>query len=548
MVAAGTYPRPVGTASGRRGPRAAPVLAAVAVTVVLVLTLIAMSSGRLVPFPEMRGTVAWQVDEGAPGEAIGGWVTADTLVYGARGGLAAYEMSGGREAWRFAPGQPVCAMSQHAPDGLGVLLLARPVTLGEIGAEVVPVRRQDRTTAERLAGELFRCDLAVLIDARTGAERWRTELPVPDPANLPNLLRLRGDPAAAFSDRAAIRLDGELLVFDAGSGSGTVRRDASEVDPEQMDGNRISGPSPRGAHAEILGEGVVVRLGEAMIFLDTRSGDVRWQRDQFSASDTTCPVTDFLGRDDSVMVVATDCGIDGSVTIHTADLSTGDDVSAFAFPRGQSQPNMDLAAPTRLVATDPVVVWIDLAHSFGPGTGGYTENQERRRAPRVQREQILAFGDDGRMRYRLEVGDLFAYRRSALASSRAPLPFVLDEERIYAASRNPSCRNYVRSFELATGELVWETELGDMRPHPIGVQDDRLLVVRSGLSGECALFRPTREWQFYTLDIRSGSDQPMTRQLPARLRPHQSFHPEMWWHGGRVYHIDGRSGALRAYR
>ncbi|WP_393916617.1 outer membrane protein assembly factor BamB family protein [Halostreptopolyspora alba] len=458
--------------------------AAVVLAVILVIaTVSALRSGRIVPFPELRGESLW-ASEGLPGDTRGGWDTGETLVYGSDGGLVAFSPEDGDERWRMEPDSPVCAMSEDTAGDVGVLLLegntARedvPTPAPEDDPDVTPeaaaedeARSDDEDEASGMS-----CDVAVAVDTTTGQELWRS------------------DPLA-------------------------------QTDLDTVDAYLLFS---RGSQIEPVGEHVVVRLGGRMVALD-HDGEEVWRDDGVGAPDTDCPATDLLPRDDSSVVLAGDCGIDEPVTVRVVDVAAGESATAFEFDRGESQPNKDRVAGTSLVAADPIHVRVDFGHADPPPRGGELLGEPEGGSLWVR---TIGFDDDGSVRHALPL--------------HGETPSVVENGRIYSTTDN-SCANEVRAYDLATGEREWATEIRDMNPRVMDVDDGRLLVTREGLRWDCALFKPDRDAQYSAVDIDTGQEEIISPQVGTGFIGDFTA----WWRDGRVYvlreHIHDVAGGIAA--
>ncbi len=452
--------------------------------IALVLTVaLRVSNGHVVFFPELRTDVAWDA-EGTPGAVVGGWSADGVMVFVSEGGLAGLDPDSGDELWRLEPEDPVCGMAGTAADGVGVVLLE-----GDIEASSVSGIDDSRLEHLTKDGPAFACDVALAVDLGSGTELWRSDAL-----------------AAADSAHAA-------LLFSADPG------------------------------AEPVGGQVLVRVGGELVGLDQGSGDQLWRDDAFgegTEGTDGCPVTDFLLRGESEVVVATDCGIDSSVGVHVIDPATGRSTHAFEFPRGDSQPNMDGVESARLVAADPIHLRLDLGHTYGVGEG-YEPDLD---TPGRNRIAVVGFGDDGSVLHELGIYDLFGG-----AGSSKQL-FTVDQGRLYSTTDNPSCSNDVRAHDLSTGDLLWETTIGDPSLNVIDVRDDRLLVMLDGDGsfGECSMFGRDWEWQFYTVDTTTGEASPLSRPITDLQQPEPT---DLWWHGDRMFQTErsygDRPGHMIAY-
>ncbi|WP_285733947.1 PQQ-binding-like beta-propeller repeat protein [Nocardiopsis sp. ATB16-24] len=289
-------------------------------------------------------------------------------------------------------------------------------------------------------------------------------------------------------------------------------------------------PFPDGSQT-VVGEQVLVRVGARLWGFDRRTGQELWHRDEFDVEGTRCPAVDLLPRSPDAVVVATDCGLGGPVTVHVTDTTTGEDASAFVFPRGDAQPNITSVGRTHVVAADPIHVRVDLGHAYGPGRGYGSGDQ----APGSARAHTLVFGDDGTLRRTLDIEHAFDTR-----SDTDPFVLVVDGV-VYSSTRNTSCSNSVHAHDLATGEHLWETRMSGSGHEATAVLDDRLLVLRGGTApyGECSLLAPERTWQLYALDTVTGRERPLSPQMGDLHHPSASG---AWWHDGRVFLLQHRAG------
>lgn len=448
-------------------------LAPVSVVLVFILVITfrnGIHEGHIVLSPEVRGVLLWSA-QGPAGEVAEGWRTGGVLVYGAEGGVMAVDTGNGGERWRLEPSETVCGMSDEARGGFGVVLL-------EGDTEVEPQTSDDgegARTPDPDENPARSCDTALLVDTDSGEEVWRT---------------------GPLADADFEKPD---LLFSRGSGVAQV------------------------------GDQVLVRAGGELVGLDAASGEELWRRGPLGAGEVSCPAADFLARDVSEVVIVADCGIDESITVHLADPATGEDISAFEFPRGRSSPNTDSVGQTFLVATDPIHVRVDLGHRRGAGTEGYDPDQDNRASQEPR--PVLSFDDDGRLRNEFDISGSF----SGLAGRENP--YVVEDGRIYTSTDNPSCSNDVRAHDLDTGDLVWETAISDPGLSVIDVRDGRLLVMLDGDGsfGECHLFGPAWNWQLYTLDTATGEDSPLSPPFSGLRQPKTS---DLWWTGDRIIQVD----------
>lgn len=445
---------------------------AVLLVLVLVLTVVSrVRSGHVVFFPEMRPNVAWST-EGTPGEVVGGWSTDDVMVYVSEGGLAGLAPESGDELWRLEPEGAVCGMAGDTADGTGVVLLE-----GDIEASTGPGISEERLDHLTKDGPAYSCDVALAVDLGSGEELWRT---------------------GALADGGSAET---ALLFSHGSG------------------------------AEPVGDQVLVRVGGELVGLDQGSGTRLWRDAAFAEGEDDCPVADFLARDDTEVVVAADCGIDEPVHVHVIDPATGAGVSAFEFPRGQSQPNMDHVGRTRLVAADPIHIRVDLGHTHGAG-GGYEPDTD---PPRRNSTPTLGFDDDGDVLHEIGVHDLFP------SSGSQKKLFTVEGDRLYSATDGNGCSNDLQAHDLGTGELLWETGISDPALNLIGVRDGRLLVMLDGDGsfGECSMFSRDWEWQFYTVSTETGEAEPLSPPVTNLRQPEGT---DLWWHGDRMFHLERSYG------
>ncbi|NYH55769.1 outer membrane protein assembly factor BamB [Nocardiopsis arvandica] len=385
------------------------------------------------------------------------------------------------------------------------------------------------------------------LDTETGDELWRLDLPgtvcgMSDEAlDGFGVVLLEGDTeeeAGPDEEDAPARSCDVALLVDTTTGEEVWRTDPLADEAFEQAGLLFSS----GSRSEQVGDQVLVRAGGELVGLDGGSGEELWRRGEFRAGEALCPAADFLARRATEVVVVADCGIDGSVTVHVADAATGEDVSAFEFPRGRSQPNMDSVRRTRLVATDPVHVAIDLGHHFGAGSEGYAPDSD---GEPHENEPVLAFDDDGTLRHEIDVG------ASIFGPPSRESAFVVDDGRLYTNSTNPSCTNDIRAHDLDTGELLWETGVGDPGPQVVDVRDDKLLVMLDGDGsfGECSMLGPEWDWQLYTMDTATGQEEPLSAPLAGVRQPRAT---ELWWRGDRIFQLehpigDG-PGEMTAYR
>ena len=299
-------------------------------------------------------------------------------------------------------------------------------------------------------------------------------------------------------------------------------------------------PFPDGSQT-VVGEQVLVRVGARLWGLDRRTGQELWHRDEFGVEGTRCPAVDLLPRSPDAVVVATDCGIGEAVTVHVTDTATGEDGSAFVFPRGDAQPNITSVDRTRVVAADPIHVRVDFGHAYGPDR----EHEPGDQVPGSVRAHTLVFDDDGTLRRTLDIEHAFDTR-----SHTDPFVLVVDGV-VYSSTRNTSCSNSVHAHDLATGEHLWETRMSGSGHEATAVLDDRLLVLRGGTApyGECSLLTPERNWQLYALDTTTGREWPLSPQMDGLHHPGASG---VWWHDGRVFLLQHRmredSGEVVALR
>lgn len=280
-----------------------------------------------------------------------------------------------------------------------------------------------------------------------------------------------------------------------------------------------------GSDAARAGGQVLVRVGGELVGLDADSGEELWRRGALGSGGAACPVADLLVRGSSEVVVVGDCGIDGTVTVHVVAPATGEDVSAFEFARGRSGPRTESVGRSFLIAADPIHVRVDLGHRGGAGSEGYDPDADagREGAP------VLAFDDDGRLRNELDVRGLFSV-------DGGERPYVVEGGRIYTSTDNPSCSNEVHAHDLGSGELVWETAVGDPGVSVIDVREGRLLLMLDGDGsfGECFMFGPAWEWQLYSLEAATGEGGPLSRPLGLR-QPRAS---DLWWTAGGMVQVD----------
>ncbi|MEV2274707.1 PQQ-binding-like beta-propeller repeat protein [Nocardiopsis sp. NPDC049922] len=462
-------------------------VAPVCVVLVFILVMSVRSGireGHIVFSPEVWGSLRWSV-EGPAGEVAGGWRTDDAMVYGAEGGVTSVDIGNGDERWRLEPAETVCGMSDEARDGFGVVLL-------EGDTEEEPEDPDDEEGARAPDPDespALSCDTALLVDTDSGEEVWRTGPLADEDFEEPDLLFSRGSGVAQVGDQVLVRAGGELVGLDAASG-------------EEL-----------------------------------------WRRGPLNADEASCPAADFLARDASEVVIVADCGIDESITVHVADPATGEDISAFEFPRGQSSPNTDSVRQTFLVATDPIHVRVDLGHRDGAGSEGYDPDQDN--GASQEPEPVLAFDDDGRLRNELDVSG------SLVGTAGQERPYVVEDGRIYTSTDDSSCSNDIRAHDLDTGDLVWETAISDPGTSVIDVRDGRLLVMLDGDGsfGECHMLGRAWDWQLYTLDTATGEDSPMSGPLSSVRQPQAS---DLWWADDRIVQVDravsGRPNSLISYR
>ncbi|MFE3455956.1 PQQ-binding-like beta-propeller repeat protein [Nocardiopsis aegyptia] len=457
--------------------------------VVLVFVLVTsvrsgISEGHVVFSPEVRGTLLWSVD-GPTGEVVGGWRTEEVLVHGAGGGVTAVNTGDGEERWRLEPTETVCGMSDEARDGFGVLLLE-----GDIEEEPEgPDDEEGGRAPDPEESPARSCDTALLVDTDSGEEIWRTGPLADEDVADPDLLFSRGSGVIQVGDQALVRVGGELVGLDAASG-------------EEL-----------------------------------------WRRGPLTAGEASCPAADFLARNASEVVIVADCGVDESITVHVADPATGQDISAFEFPRGRSSPNTDAVGHASLVATNPIHVHVNLGHRGGAGSEGHEPDQDN--GGSQEAHPVLAFDDDGRLRNELDITNTL--------STTTPQQnlYLVDDGRIYTSTDNTSCTNDVRAHDLDTGELVWETAISDPGLSLIDVRDGRLLVMLDGDGsfGECHMLGRAWDWQLYTLDTDTGADSPLSPPLPDLRQPHAS---DLWWAEDQILQVDrgvlDRPHRLIAYR
>ncbi|MDX3072557.1 PQQ-binding-like beta-propeller repeat protein [Streptomyces sp. MI02-7b] len=144
------------TRGPRRGRRVAGVALTLAVLVAGGATAVALDRKDAAPVASRQFTQAWRVPAPAADDAlIGSWVTRELLIRAStRGGIRAYHLSDGSEAWKAAlprsAGTVPCAMSPTlSADGIGTVALGT-----------------DGNSCTALAG----------IDAATGRVRWTSPL------------------------------------------------------------------------------------------------------------------------------------------------------------------------------------------------------------------------------------------------------------------------------------------------------------------------------------------------------------------------------------
>ncbi|MEU3018755.1 PQQ-binding-like beta-propeller repeat protein [Nocardiopsis sp. NPDC007018] len=369
------------------------------------------------------------------------------------------------------------------------------------------------------------------VDVGEGAERWRLE---PSEAVCAMAQESRGgvgvflvegetEPDDVEGEEEVRSCDTALLV-DLDSGE-EVWRAGPLADAE---GARAELLFSRGSGVAHVGDRVLVRAGGELVGLDAASGEESWRRGSLRAEGVACPAADFMDRGEGEVVVVGDCGADESVTVHVVSPVTGEDVSAFAFERGRSGPKVDAVGATSLVAAEPIHVRVDLGHRRGFGSGGYDPEEEAGQAR--ERQPVLAFDDDGRVRNELVVSGLFP------VGGGEARPFVVRDGLLYSSTDHSSCSNEVRAHDLETGELVWETALGDPGVSVVGVREGRLLVMLDGVGsfGECHMLGPGWDWQLYALDAATGEAAPVSPPLRAR-QPRAS---ELWWVGGGVVQVE----------